>query len=117
MTDLAPPELALRVGIFAGGLGLVGMLPGDLQWVIAGVLAIVSAIFFYEIWAARASRPKQRDALIWAVAALAGAGTLFEGWVRYISTPLLALAAVCVALWFVGTLGKSDDDGENETLH
>lgn len=117
MTDLAPAELALRVGIFAGLLGFVVWLPGDLQWLITGLLVIVSLIFFYEIWAARAARRKQRDALVWALLSLAAAVVLAEGWARAVSTPLFALGAVCVALWFVGTLGQSDDDGENETLH
>jgi hypothetical protein len=52
-----------------------------------------------------------------AVVALAGAGALIEGWAAYLATPLLVLAAVCVGLWFAGTLGDSDDDSEEETLH
>lgn len=117
MTDLAPAELALRVGIFAGLVGLVAWLPGDLQWLTTALLLIVALIAFYEIWAARASRRAQRDALIFALLALAAAGILIEGWARPISTPLLAFGAICVALWFVGTLGQSDDDDEHETLH
>ena len=117
MTDLAPAELALRVGIFAGVLGFVGWMPRDLQSLAAGLLVIAALIFLYEIWAVRPARRKQRDALVWAILALAGAGALVEGWARAVSTPLFALGAICVALWFVGTLGQSDDDGESETLH
>ncbi|MCW3847593.1 hypothetical protein OF829_10090 [Sphingomonas sp. LB-2] len=117
MTELAPAELALRVGIFAGVLGLVGWLPADLQWMAAAVLLIVALIFLYEIWAARASRRKQRDALVVALMALGGAGALVEGWTRYIATPLLALGGICIALWFVGTLSASGEDSESETEH
>lgn len=117
MTDLAPHELALRVGMFAGGLGVVGLLPGDLRWLFAGVAGIVALVFLYEIWAARASRRAQREALVWVVMAIAAATVLIGGWTRYISTPLLAFGAICVALWFVGTLGDGGDDSESETLH
>jgi len=118
VTDLAPAELALRLGIFAGLLGLVGWLPGDLQLLIAGLLLIGALIAFYEIWAARPTRRKQRDALVWALVALGGAAALIAGWARYVATPLMALGVVCVALWVVGTLGRSDDDdAESETLH
>jgi hypothetical protein len=117
MIGLAPAEIALRVGIFAGILGVVGLFPPNLQWMGAFVLGIVALIYFYEIWAARASRRAQRDALIVALLAAAGGGVLIEGWMAWIATPLIALAVVCMALWFVGTLGSSSDDTESETLH
>jgi hypothetical protein len=117
MMDLAPAELALRVGISAGVLGFLGWLPANIQWMAAFVLLVVALVYFYEIWAARASRRAQRSALVWAVLASAGAGALISGFVALVSTPLLALAAVCVALWFVGTLGQSGGDAESETEH
>lgn len=118
MTELAPAEMALRVGVFAGALGVVGWLPGNLQTLAVGVLVIVALFALYEIWAARGSRRRQRSALILAVAALVSAWLLNAGWAAYVSTPLLALGAVCVALWFAGTLGRSDDDDvSEETLH
>ena len=112
MMDLAPAELALRVGVFAGILGMVGWFPVNLQWMVAVVLLILSLVYFYEIWVARGSRRAQRDALIWAVLPLVGAGALIEGWVALIATPLMAFSVVCIALWFVGTLGDSGGEAQ-----
>ena len=117
MTDPRPAELALRVGIFAGVLGLVGWMPVNLQWMGAGVLILVSLAFFYEIWVVRGSRRAQRDSLISALLPLGGAVALIQGWIGWVATPLLALAAVCIGLWFAGTLGDSGDGPDQETLH
>ena len=112
MSELAPAELAFRVGAFAGALGVVGLLPPNLQWISACVLLLVSLIYFYEIWVARGSRRAQRKALIVAVIALAAAGALVEGWAALLSTPLLAFAMVCAGLGVAGMLAQN---GESET--
>ena len=49
--------------------------------------------------------------------ALAGAGALIGEIVASVSTPLLALAAVCIALSVAATLGDSGGDAESETEH
>jgi hypothetical protein len=90
----------------------VGWLPGNLQWMAGFAFLIVALIYFYEIWVTRGSPRKQRRALVWAVLALAGAGALIEGFVAAVSTPLLALAAVCIALGAAATLGHSESQTE-----
>jgi hypothetical protein len=117
VSELTPAALALRVGLFAGVLGVIGWLPASLQSMGAAVLAIVAMIYVYEIWAARASRRKQRDALILALLAFGGAAALAEGWAAFVAPPLLALAGICIALWFAAMLGESRDDTESETEH
>jgi hypothetical protein len=117
VTELTPAELAFRVGALAGLLGILGWLPVNLQWMAAFALLIVALVYFYEIWAARGSPRRQRGALIWAVLALAGAGALIGEIVASVSTPLLALAAVCIALSVAATLGDSGGDAESETEH
>lgn len=117
MMDLKPAELAFRVGVGAGVLGALGRLPANLQWMAAFVLFVIAAVYFYELWVVRGFPRKQRNALILAVAALAGAGALTQGLMALISMPLLVLSAVCIALSVAATLAESSDDTPDETVH
>lgn len=118
MMDLAPTELAFRVGVVAGVLGALGWLPFNMQLLGAVVLLILAAIYFYEIWVTRGVRRKQRAAAVWVLLWLGSATALYMGWVAAISTPLLALAGVCIALWAAGSLGDNGSgDAESETEH
>jgi hypothetical protein len=112
VNDVAPSELAFRVGIFAGVLGAIGWLPVNIQWMAAFVCLIVAAIYLYEIWVTRARKRAWRGNLLRVVLSLGAAGVLTNGLLKWLSTPLLALSAACVALGVVASLADSGDASE-----
>lgn len=109
MRDLSPADIALRVAIFSGVLGIIGWSPPGVHLLVGGVMTLAALALFYEAWTRRKSSRALRMNLIWGLMATGGAFLLVSGLVGYLGTSLLALAGVCLALTAVAKLGESDE--------
>jgi hypothetical protein len=108
--QLPGAKLSFRIAMFAGGLGLIGLVAEPMHGLLALVSWAVAATFFFQaLFRKQDPVSLRRRRFGYAVAALIAGVLLWIGVVATLATPLMVLAAVCGALGVIALLGSPAD--------
>jgi hypothetical protein len=108
--QLPGARLSFRIAMFAGGLGLIGLVAEPMHGLFAVLLWAAAAAFLYQsVLHKKDPITLRRRRFGYGVAALAAGILLWIGVVATLATPLIVLAAVCGALGVIALLGSPAD--------